>query len=268
MRRVVILLGNPSNSIRTSDVWGEGHYGAPRGTREHKGLDIECNDGSVVYAPFDVTINRSLSVFSDPKQAAINNGIQLSGNNLCFKLFPLKPDQVSGTVKGGQRLGVMMPMQSVYPGIISHIHIQMCDDSDPTPYLKCALCEGNPLNSRRTNDSWGDGIYGAPRGTREHNGLDIECNDGSVVYAPFDVTVNGSLSVFSDPKQEAINNGIQLSGNNLCFKLFYVQPDRVSGTVKRGERLGVMMPMQSVYPGITSYIHVQMCDESDPSDHF
>ncbi|XP_059191869.1 myeloid protein 1-like isoform X3 [Centropristis striata] len=244
MRRVVILLavcaatfsvcdsvicraiceGNPSNSIRTSDVWGEGHYGAPRGTREHK--------------------------------------------DLCFKLFPLKPDQVSGTVKGGQRLGVMMPMQSVYPGIISHIHIQMCDDSDPTPYLKCALCEGNPLNSRRTNDSWGDGIYGAPRGTREHNGLDIECNDGSVVYAPFDVTVNGSLSVFSDPKQEAINNGIQLSGNNLCFKLFYVQPDRVSGTVKRGERLGVMMPMQSVYPGITSYIHVQMCDESDPSDHF
>ncbi|KAF3852994.1 hypothetical protein F7725_013682 [Dissostichus mawsoni] len=69
-----------------------------RGARLHKGLDIVCSDGSIVYAPFD-------------------------------------PDRTSGTVRAGQRLGVMLPMQSVYPEITSHIHVQMCDRSDPTPHF-------------------------------------------------------------------------------------------------------------------------------------
>lgn len=54
----------------------------------------------------------------------------------------------------------------------------------------------------------------------------------------------------------------------LCFKLFYVQPDKTSGTVKKGKRLGTMLPMQLVYPGITSHVHVQMCDNSDPTPYF
>ncbi|KAF3852999.1 hypothetical protein F7725_013687 [Dissostichus mawsoni] len=81
-------------------------------------------------------------------------------------------------------------------------------------------------------------------GARLHKGLDIVCSDGSIVYAPFDVTLNGKVT------------------------LFYVQPDRTSGTVRAGQRLGVMLPMQSVYPEITSHIHVQMCDRSDPTPHF
>ncbi|XP_042363960.1 leukocyte cell derived chemotaxin 2, tandem duplicate 1 [Plectropomus leopardus] len=130
------------------------------------------------------------------------------------------------------------------------------------------LCSGNSNNRRRTSDKWGQGHYGARRGDRVHKGLDIVCQDGSVVYAPFDVTLNGKVIVYTDPKKKAINNGINLSGENLCFKLFYVKPDQTSGTVKKGERLGVMLPMQSVYPGITSHIHVQMCNKSDPTRYF
>lgn len=50
-----------------------------RGGRDHKGLDIRCSDGSVVYAPFDVTLNGALTVYTDPKKAAINSGINLAG---------------------------------------------------------------------------------------------------------------------------------------------------------------------------------------------
>ncbi|XP_074475531.1 leukocyte cell-derived chemotaxin-2-like [Sebastes fasciatus] len=151
MRRVVVLLavlcvcdgvkfgqlcgGNSDNSRRGSDSWGQGHYGAGRGTRDHKGLDIVCSDGSVVYAPFDVTLNRKVIVYTDPAKAAINNGINLSGGGLCFKLFYIQPDRTSGSVRKGERIGVMLPMQSVYPGITSHVHVQMCDRSDPTPYF-------------------------------------------------------------------------------------------------------------------------------------
>ncbi|KAM9837490.1 leukocyte cell-derived chemotaxin-2-like [Aulostomus maculatus] len=130
------------------------------------------------------------------------------------------------------------------------------------------LCYGNTNNRRRTWDSWGQGHFGARRGTREHKGLDIVCNDGSVVYAPFDVTLNGKVIVYTEPGKEAINSGINLKGAGLCFKLFYVAPDRTSGMVRKGERIGTMLPMQTVYPGITSHIHVQMCDKTDPTGYF
>lgn len=51
-------------------------------------------------------------------------------------------------------------------------------------------------------------------GDRTHKGLDIVCNDGAVVYAPFDVTLNGGVIVYTDPKKKAINDGINLSGES------------------------------------------------------
>ncbi|KAM7370282.1 hypothetical protein PAMP_009844 [Pampus punctatissimus] len=105
-------------------------------------------------------------------------------------------------------------------------------------------------------------------GGRDHQGLDIVCSDGSEVIAPFDVTLHGKLTVYSDTRKAAINSGINLRGAGLCFKLFYVNPDRTSGSVRKGERIGTMLPMQSVYPEITSHVHVQMCDRSDPTGYF
>ncbi|XP_023262129.1 leukocyte cell-derived chemotaxin-2-like [Seriola lalandi dorsalis] len=130
------------------------------------------------------------------------------------------------------------------------------------------LCRGNPTNRRRTSDSQGQGHYGAGRDGRLHKGLDIRCEDGSDVLAPFDVTLHGGLLVYNNPSKAAIDSGINLRGQGLCFKLFYVRPDRTSGSVRKGERIGTMLPMQTVYPGITSHVHVQMCDKSDPTPYF
>uniref|UniRef100_A0AAY4CAR3 Leukocyte cell-derived chemotaxin-2 n=1 Tax=Denticeps clupeoides TaxID=299321 RepID=A0AAY4CAR3_9TELE len=100
----------------------------------------------------------------------------------------------------------------------------------------------------------------------KHKGLDIVCADGSTIYAPFDVKLNGKAVPYRH--NNAINNGIKLSGAGLCFKLFYVKPDKYSGSLKKGQKIGTLLPMQKVYPGITSHIHVQMCDESDPTKYF
>ncbi|XP_063323700.1 leukocyte cell-derived chemotaxin-2-like [Pelmatolapia mariae] len=132
---------------------------------------------------------------------------------------------------------------------------------------------------------------------RLHKGVDIKCSDGLEVLARFDVTIEGSLIVYNDPNKKAIDEGITLSGEGqstahlvtdcvidpgfdlmtewlclcpagLCFKLFYVKPIKTSGTVVKGEKIGTMLPMQSVYPGITSHIHVQMCNRSlDPTEY-
>ncbi|XP_039520402.1 leukocyte cell-derived chemotaxin-2-like [Pimephales promelas] len=129
------------------------------------------------------------------------------------------------------------------------------------------LCSGNPSNRKRGCDNkYGCGNYGAGRGNRKHMGLDIVCADGDTVYAPFDVKLNGKAAPYI--KNNAINDGINLSGEGLCFKLFYVKPDRYTGTLKKGQKIGSLLPMQSVYPGITSHVHVQMCDKSDPTKYF
>ncbi|KAG7217814.1 hypothetical protein INR49_020876 [Caranx melampygus] len=105
--------------------------------------------------------------------------------------------------------------------------------------------------------------------SKPHEGVDIVCQDGSDVYAPFDVTLNGRLLVYNRPEKAAMTvastSAERVGLYGLCFKLFYVRPDRTSGTVRKGQKIGTMLPMQSVYPGITSHIHIQMCDKSDPS---
>ncbi|XP_034050156.1 leukocyte cell-derived chemotaxin-2-like [Thalassophryne amazonica] len=130
------------------------------------------------------------------------------------------------------------------------------------------LCSGNTDNHRRTNDSFGSGHYGDIRVHGLHKGVDVVCDDGSTVYVPFNVTLKGRVTVFTDPNKTAINNSINLEGEGLCFKLFPIDPDKTSGTLCKGERIGTMLPMQTVFPVIISHVHVQMCDNADPTSYF
>ncbi|XP_071401254.1 leukocyte cell-derived chemotaxin-2-like, partial [Centroberyx affinis] len=132
------------------------------------------------------------------------------------------------------------------------------------------LCSGNPTNRRRTSDRWVEGRYGARRGRRLHKGLDIECKGGATVYAPFDMTLEGKVIVYTDWHQpqrrsSAIDNGISFTAGDICFYLWYMEPDKTSGEVKKGEKIGTMLNMQEVYSEMTSHVHLQRCDKSDPT---
>nr|XP_032811015.1 leukocyte cell-derived chemotaxin-2-like [Petromyzon marinus] len=128
-----ICAGQSSNRVRGCDSQGCGHYGAPRGDRQHMGADVVCNDGSVVYSPFTGTLQGQAKPYGDG--SAIDDGVKLSGSGYCVLMFYLRPDSYTGSVSSGQRIGYLLNMQSVYPGITSHVHVQMCDKSDPTPFL-------------------------------------------------------------------------------------------------------------------------------------
>ncbi|KAI7801828.1 leukocyte cell-derived chemotaxin-2-like [Triplophysa rosa] len=143
--------------------------------------------------------------------------------------------------------------------------------ADATNVKFGSLCSSNLNNNVRGDDHYGRGNFGAPRkgkdgAKRKHKGLDIVCDDGSTIYAPFDVKLNGKSAPYGN--NNAIDDGITLNGQELCFKLFYVKPDKYSGSLKKGQKIGTLLPMQKVYPGITSHVHVQMCDESDPTKYF
>ncbi|XP_065265826.1 leukocyte cell-derived chemotaxin-2-like [Emys orbicularis] len=133
-----ICAGNPSNEIRGCDNKGCGNYGARRkskdGTiRRHLGVDVVCNDGSTVYAPFSGTIERQVIPYKINN--AINNGLQLHGSGFCVKMLYIKPVKYRGQITKGNKIGVMLPMQKVYPDITSHVHIENCNKADPTGNL-------------------------------------------------------------------------------------------------------------------------------------
>ncbi|XP_056143098.1 leukocyte cell-derived chemotaxin-2-like [Lampris incognitus] len=132
-----ICQGNPRNRVRGEDSFGHGHFHSHGHGHQHTGVDIECNDGATVFAPFDVTIQRRVDVEGvDPRMVGISSGIELTGQGLCFRMLFLQPVQTTGTVKKGKKLGTMSRMQTVHPGITSHIHFEMCDGSDPTRYFQ------------------------------------------------------------------------------------------------------------------------------------
>uniref|UniRef100_A0A8C9FYI5 Uncharacterized protein n=1 Tax=Pavo cristatus TaxID=9049 RepID=A0A8C9FYI5_PAVCR len=60
-----------------------------------------------------------------------------------------------------------------------------------------------------------------------------------------------------------------LSGRDksFCVKLVCIHPIRYNGRISKGQVLGRMLPMQRVFPGITSHIHVENCDHSDPTSN-
>ncbi|XP_036607995.1 leukocyte cell-derived chemotaxin-2-like [Trichosurus vulpecula] len=129
----IMCAGEKKNAIRDCDSYGCGKFGAPRGERKHTGVDVKCADGSVVYAPFNGMIVREAKPYKNDN--AINDGVEITGEGYCIKIFYVKPLKYKGLIKKGQKLGVLLPMQQVYPRITSHIHIQNCDLSNPTSYL-------------------------------------------------------------------------------------------------------------------------------------
>ncbi|XP_043846300.1 leukocyte cell-derived chemotaxin-2 [Dromiciops gliroides] len=129
----IICKGKVENTIRQQDKYGSGRYGDPRGTRNHTGVDVVCPDGSLVYAPFDGIIRRQAKPYRTDN--AINNGVQITASSYCIQIFYILPIKYMGNIKKGELLGIVLPMQKVYPGITSHVHIQNCDRTDPTPYL-------------------------------------------------------------------------------------------------------------------------------------
>ena len=55
-----IQLLNPvlNGAIRKSDKWGQGHFGAPRGSRKHNGIDIVTQLGTPILSPIEGKVIR------------------------------------------------------------------------------------------------------------------------------------------------------------------------------------------------------------------
>lgn len=59
----------------------------------------------------------------------------LSHPEHCVKIFNIRPFRYTGKAVLGEPLGYVLPLQEHFAGITSHLKLQMCDGTDPSPFI-------------------------------------------------------------------------------------------------------------------------------------
>jgi len=120
----------------------------------------------------------------------------------------------------------------------------------------------------RQTDSQGSGHYGASRGSRVHNGIDIACYPKSVVLSH----VAGTVTKIGYPYADKLEfRYVEITDeSSLRHRFFYVDPlVKVGWPVKVGDQLG--MTQELPYSGITQHVHYEIKNNEgnflDPNDY-
>lgn len=118
----------------------------------------------------------------------------------------------------------------------------------------------SPMTSgpTRRTDPWGSGQYGAGRGQRTHQGLDIVARPGEAIRCPIEGDVVREAHPYPN---EPRFSGVVIRGKGVWsgyeVKVFYVN-GVFSGDAKPGQVLGHAQDLSGRYPGITNHVHVEV----------
>ena len=112
----------------------------------------------------------------------------------------------------------------------------------------------------RGKDCHGYGHFGAPRGGRMHNGIDVLAYPNQEVVALSDGLVTKIGYAYSD---DLSYRYVQVEVGPYNQRYFYVDPNGFVGVgdkVKCGDVLGVVQDLCCRYGGIESHIHFEVKD--------
>jgi len=111
--------------------------------------------------------------------------------------------------------------------------------------------------SRRT-DQHGSGQFGAKRGAKLHQGLDIEAQPGEEIRSPIEGDVLREALPYSD---DSSFRGLVIRGtgewSGYEVKMFYVE-GLFCGRATPGAMVGRAQNLTFKYPGITNHIHLEV----------
>lgn len=108
-------------------------------------------------------------------------------------------------------------------------------------------------------DAAGSGRFGARRGSRTHQGLDLIAKPGDPVFAPF----RGRFIRTSRPyRTDGRFGGLVIHGQGIELKLFYVRPDerlRIGDEVAAGRLIGWAQDIAGKHgPPMRNHIHIEV----------
>lgn len=120
--------------LRECDKHGCGFYGASRGSRQHKGVDIDMVPGEVVKTPISGTVTKVGYPYGDDLSYRY---VQITKDGYDFRLFYVEPLVENGDyVQAGSVVGHVQNLGQRYPGITDHVHLEIKRGTifiDPTP---------------------------------------------------------------------------------------------------------------------------------------
>ncbi|XP_050949091.1 leukocyte cell-derived chemotaxin-2 isoform X1 [Labeo rohita] len=128
-----LCAGSHHNRARACDSYGCGGFNSRSDGRIHKGIDIVCGDYGIINAPF--TGNLGGPVGRAAGDSVQYDGVKLYNKVHCVKIFNIRPYVYFGSVVQGEAMGYLLPLQEHFSGITSHLELQMCDGSDPSPFI-------------------------------------------------------------------------------------------------------------------------------------
>ena len=109
---------------------------------------------------------------------------------------------------------------------------------------------------------WGCGSFGASRGARKHNGLDIVTTPGQIIYAP----ISGKVTRFPFPYAGDLTyTGIEIVNDLYKVKIFYMKASvSIGSKVVQGQQIGVSQNIAAKYsPQMTNHVHIEVYDKSN-----
>ena len=126
---------------RGYDKQGAGHFGAPRGSRTHNGIDLSCAKDSLVLSVCGGVVTKLGYPYnpSDEKKGHLRY-VQVTdskGNDLRY--FYIKPlVSVGDKIAVDDVLGSVQGLASIYEGITEHYHFEIKKDGvylNPNDFL-------------------------------------------------------------------------------------------------------------------------------------
>lgn len=110
--------------------------------------------------------------------------------------------------------------------------------------------------SLRKCDGHGCGHYGASRGSRRHNGLDLVCPPKTLIYSPVAGTVTKLGYTYAD---DLSFRYVEISDGGYAFRVFYCDPIVKEGQkVSRHTIIGEAQDLRPRYEGITPHLHLEI----------
>jgi hypothetical protein len=96
------------------------------------------------------------------------------------------------------------------------------------------------------SDGWGDGVFGAPRGGKFHDGLDLVVVPGWPITSPID----GVVEKYEQPyARDPMWKGIQIANKQIRVEIWYMLPklDLVGSKVSAGDLVGQAQDISMKY---------------------
>uniref|UniRef100_A0A4W5MWZ5 Si:ch1073-204b8.1 n=1 Tax=Hucho hucho TaxID=62062 RepID=A0A4W5MWZ5_9TELE len=122
----VLCAGHHNNRVRGCDLFGCGGFNSRRSLTWE---GVFRSSGKVAQG-YSSRKGRSSSHLP-----YVNSPFLICMTEYCVKIFNIRPYRYMGPISQGEALGYLLPLQERFSGITSHMELQMCDRSDPSPYV-------------------------------------------------------------------------------------------------------------------------------------